>query len=59
MNMDPRPYGEVEAAYLAGRITEQEWRRYQYAWRNGAARFSSLAWQFEEPRPIVDPSELE
>ena len=36
-------YNEAERAYLAGRMTAREWRRYTFVWTWSAARLGGVA----------------
>ena len=54
-------YHDAEELHRQGAMSDAEWVWYRYHWRNGAARYSHVAEQFEDFRyagfSLEDPPE--
>jgi hypothetical protein len=53
-SLKDKSYQQMEYMYRDGRISDDLWAEYQWAWRNSAVRFSTLASQYEgKPESFV------
>jgi hypothetical protein len=47
-------FNDAEYYYREGRIDQTDWDLYRFYWRNGAPRFSYVAFEFDLDRRSLD-----